>query len=132
MLLLSRASAHTNVPGRGLENLSHFRHGEISGVSLKVIPSFMDVRASLVSQLVKNLPAMWETWVHPWVGKIPWRRERLPIPVFWPREFHGLYCPWGHKESDTTEQLLLTHSPIFIPSSSWRPLAILERGEAGN
>ena len=27
----------------------------------------------------------------PWVGKICWRRERLPIPVFWPVEFHGLY-----------------------------------------
>ena len=27
----------------------------------------------------------------PWVGKIPWRKERLPIPEFWPREFHGLY-----------------------------------------
>jgi len=25
----------------------------------------------------------------PWVGKIPWRRERLPTPVFWPGEFHG-------------------------------------------
>ena len=24
-----------------------------------------------------------------WVGKIPWRRERLSTPVFWPREFHG-------------------------------------------
>ena len=23
--------------------------------------------------------------------------------VFWPGEFHGLYRPWGHKESDTTE-----------------------------
>ena len=43
----------------------------------------------------------------PWVGKIPWRRERLPTPVFWPREFHGLYSPWGCKESDTTEQLSL-------------------------
>ena len=27
----------------------------------------------------------------PWVGKSPWRRERLPIPVFWPGEFHGLF-----------------------------------------
>ena len=26
----------------------------------------------------------------PWVGKIPWRRERLPTPVSWPGEFHGL------------------------------------------
>ena len=34
---------------------------------------------------------MWETWV----GKTPWRRERLPTPVFWPREFWGLYSPWG-------------------------------------
>ena len=38
----------------------------------------------------------------PWVGKIPWRRERLSIPVLWPGEFHGLYSPWG-KESDMTE-----------------------------
>ena len=38
-----------------------------------------------------------------WVGKIPWRGERLPTPVFLPGEFHGLYSPWGHKESDTTE-----------------------------
>ena len=28
-----------------------------------------------------------------WVGKIPWRSERLPTPVFWPEEFHGLYSP---------------------------------------
>ena len=45
---------------------------------------------------------------NPWIRKIPWRRERLPTPVFWPREFHGLYSPWGHKESDTTEQLSLS------------------------
>ena len=47
----------------------------------------------------------------PWVGKIPWRRERLPTPVFWPGEFHGLYRPWSHKESYTTERLSLP--PIF-------------------
>ena len=43
----------------------------------------------------------------PWVGKVPWRRERLPTPVFWPGEFHGLYSPWGPKESDMTERLSL-------------------------
>ena len=43
-----------------------------------------------------------------WVRKIHWRRDRLPTPVFWPGEFHGLYGPWGHKESDTTEQLSLS------------------------
>jgi len=46
----------------------------------------------------------------PWVGTIPWRRERLPTPVFWPGEFHGLYSSWGHKESDTTEWLPLSVS----------------------
>ena len=44
-----------------------------------------------------------------WVGKIPWRREKLPTPGFWPGEFHGLYSPWSHKESDITEQLSLSH-----------------------
>ena len=28
--------------------------------------------ASLVAQMGKNLPAMWETWVDSWVGKILW------------------------------------------------------------
>ena len=32
--------------------------------------------------------------------------ERLPTPVFWPDEFHGLHSPWGGKELDTTEHLL--------------------------
>ena len=45
----------------------------------------------------------------PWVGKIPWRMERLPTPAFWPGEFHGLYSPRGRKETDTTERL----SPDF-------------------
>ena len=44
------------------------------------------------------------------VGKMSWRRESLPTLVFWPREFHGLYSPWGHKKSDTTEQLSLSLS----------------------
>ena len=52
----------------------------------------------------KNLPAMFNLWV----GKIPWRREWLPAPVFWPGEFHGLYSPQGRKESDMTEQLSLS------------------------
>ena len=55
--------------------------------------------ASLEAQLVKKPPGMQETWV----GKIPWRRERLLTPVLWPGEFHGLYNPWGCQESDMTE-----------------------------
>ena len=41
--------------------------------------------ASLVAQMVKNLPATWETWV----GKIPWRRAWQPTPVLFPEE-----SPW--------------------------------------
>ena len=59
---------------------------------------------------ITNLPAMQETWVQSWVGKILWRREWQPTPVFLPGEPHGQrsvagYSPWGHKESDTTERL---------------------------
>ena len=66
--------------------------------------------ASLVVQLVKNLPAMQKTRFDPWVGKISWRREWQPTAVFLPGEFHGQRSlagcsPWGHKESNTTEQL---------------------------
>ena len=41
----------------------------------------------------------------PGLGRFPWRRERLPNPVFWPGGFHGLYNPWGRKESDMVERL---------------------------
>ena len=64
--------------------------------------------ASLVAQLVKN-PLQWgRPGFDPWVGKIPWRRERLSTPVFWPGKFHVLHSPWGRKESDTTERLSLS------------------------
>ena len=50
--------------------------------------------AFLVAQTVKNPPAMQETWVWSLGWEAPWRRERLPTPVFWPGEFHGLCSPW--------------------------------------
>ena len=38
-----------------------------------------------------------------WVGKIPWRREWQPTPVFLPGKFHGqrslaVYSSWGRKK----------------------------------
>ena len=41
-----------------------------------------DSWASLVAQLVKILPAMKETLVRFLGRTIPWRRDRLPTPVF--------------------------------------------------
>ena len=63
-----------------------------------------DCWASLVAQLVKNPPAVWETWVGSLGGKDPLEKEELPTPGFWPGEFHGLYSPWGRKEWDRTER----------------------------
>ena len=50
-------------------------------------------RAPLVAQLVKNPSAMREIWIQSLDWDIPWRRERLPTPVFWSGELHGLYSP---------------------------------------
>ena len=65
-------------------------------------------RASLGAKTLKNLPAVQEIWLNPWVRKSPWRREWLPAPVFLPREFLGQrslagYSPWACKASDVTE-----------------------------
>ena len=64
---------------------------------------------------------------NPWVRKIPWRREWLSGPVFLPGEFQGQrslmgYRPWGHKDSDRTEQLLLSLDHLFV---LFREMAIL-------
>ena len=68
-----------------------------------------------VAQLIKNPPAMWETWVRSlgWEdllekGKATLHNSLQNTPVFWPGKFHGLYSLWGCKESDTTEQLSLS------------------------
>ena len=60
-------------------------------------------RTSLVAQLVKNPPAMWETWIQSLGWEDPLEKKRLPTPVFWSREYHGLYSPWGCKELDPTK-----------------------------
>ena len=70
-------------------------------------------------QVLKGLP-WWLRWrrirlrprrpeFNPWVGTIPWIREWQPTPVFLPGKSHGQKSlvgssPWGHKESDMTEQ----------------------------
>ena len=51
------------------------------------------------------------------LGRFPWRRERLPTPVVWPGEFHGLYSIWSLKESDKTKPLLLSLRYIYDNNS---------------
>ena len=62
-----------------------------------------------MAQTIKNLPAMRETWIPSLVGKVPWRRKRLPFPVFFLGESRGQrrlagYSSWGPKEFNTTER----------------------------
>jgi len=60
--------------------------------------------------MVKNLPAIKETWVQNQLRMIPWRGEWQHTPVLLPGESHEQrrlagYSPWGHKLSNMTEQL---------------------------
>ena len=63
---------------------------------------------------------------NPGIRKIPGRRVWLPTPVVLPGEFHGQkrlvgYSPWGHKESDTTERLILSLSAGVVLHRGWEP-----------
>ena len=81
--------------------------------------SLLSVRASLVAQLVKSPPAMRETSVRSLGWEDPWRRERLPTPVFWPGEFHGLYSPSGSEELDMTEWRSLSLLSVKLSTEEW-------------
>ena len=66
------------------------------------------IGASLVAQMVKNLPVMQETDVLFLGGEDSLKKEWQPTPVFLPRKLHGQrslvgYSTWGCKDSDATE-----------------------------
>ena len=70
-------------------------------------------RDSLVAQLVKNPPAILETWVRSLGWEDPLEKGMATHLSILPAEFHGQrslagYSPWGRKESDMTEQLTLS------------------------
>ena len=72
--------------------------------------------ASLVAQLVKNLPALQKTWVRSLSQKDPLEEGMATHSSFlaW-RNPHGQRClasysPWGRKESDMTEQLSMAQT----------------------
>ena len=59
-----------------------------------------------MAQLVKILPAMWETWVRSLGWEDPLEKGKATPSIVW--RIPGLYSPWGRKESDTTERLSLS------------------------
>ena len=85
-------------------------------------------------EVVPGLP-WWLRWLRiqlqcgspgfdPWVGKISWRREWLPTPIFLPGEFHGprslaAYSPCGCRESDMTKRLS-PHTNLYTNGNTHR------------
>ena len=67
-------------------------------------------KASLRAQLVKNPPAVQETWVQSLGWEDPLETGKAPTPGFWPGESHGLYSPRsrrvGHDRATFTSTLL--------------------------
>ena len=75
----------------------------------------------VTAQAVKNLPVMLETQVRSLGRKDPLEEGLATYSVFLSGESHGQrslagYSPWGHKESDTTEQLTLIVTTLYIRS----------------
>ena len=115
-------------------SLKHFKKTcslqYFGGGGEKTKPYSMVCLASLVSQMIKNLPAVQGTWVNPWIGKIPWRREWQPTSVFLPEKSLGQrslagYSPqrsqgvghnWGakctHTFSSVTQSCLILCDPV--------------------
>ena len=59
-----------------------FKIFRISILRIKYLRGNITYRASLLAQLVKYPLAIRRPWFSSWAGKILWRRDRLPTPVF--------------------------------------------------
>ena len=61
----------------------------------------------------KSVGNAWDLGLIPELWRSPGEGNSYPLqyfqlPLLWPGEFHGLYGPWGRKESDMTERVSLT------------------------
>ena len=69
-----------------------------------------------MDQLVKNPPAMWETWIRSLGWEDPLEKGKATHSNILAQRI-----PWGHKELDKTEQLSLSHvqelMEVFFPGS---------------
>ena len=61
-----------------------------------------------MAHLVKNLPAMQETWVQSLGWEDPLKKGKASHSSILAWSIHGLYSLWGRKELDTAEQLSLS------------------------
>ena len=83
------------------------------------LPNPGSQRASLVAQLVKNPPATQETWVHFLGWEDPLEKGKATHSSILAWRFHGLFSPWGHKESDVISDFHFTLGSLrFTPEPS--------------
>ena len=107
--------------------MTHKISNKYSLISLDIKSHFPFIVQIIIAPILfsgsdRNLLQCRRPRFNPWVRKIPWRREWLPTPIFLPGESYRRrslvgYSPWGHKESETTKQLILslsTFSMLFI------------------
>ena len=85
--------------------------------------------------MVKNPPInATDLGLDPWVGKISWRREWQPTPVFLPGKSHGqrsmVGCsPWGCKKSQTHLATDFQDKDLNVRSDTMKFLRKIEAGE---
>ena len=65
--------------------------------------------------MVKNLPAMWETWVLSLDGEDPLEKEMAAHS-----NILAWRIPWGHKELDMTERVCVSLFPITAINNATR------------
>ena len=93
-----------------------------------------DSAPTLGAQMVKNTPAMWETWVRSlgWEDALEEGRATHSSILVWripiDREaWQATYHPWGCKESDTTELKHRTSSHLTSHAYVMKPPQKLKR-----
>ena len=75
--------------------------------------------ASLAAQMVKNPPAMPETWARSlgWEDPLEVGMRDNPLQYSYLENPHGQRSLAGHKESDMTKQLTLSH--FHMAAKTW-------------
>ena len=98
----------------------HLNSCKITSLVIADLPIPFSKLTSLVAQTVKHLPTMQETRVRSLVLEDPLEKEMathsgkvLPGKSHGRRSLVG-YCPWGRKESDTTERFHYSLNHLFI------------------
>ena len=91
--------------------------------------------AFLVAQMVKKKIHLQcrRSRFHPWVGKIPWRREWLPTPVFLLGGFHGQRSLAGPQSmgSQRVRQDITSHQTESLSSKNPQTINAGGYGEKG-